>query len=115
MTNLEITEPGDIIVDPNETNIVHAFQGDFRRSFLDLDLLDYAVSKDPMLKDGNRDVLVLTCVDHLKEYTYTHNERKVTFDTAEEMATSLAAELNFGDVFISDAPSGDFKSTVEGA
>jgi hypothetical protein len=31
------------------------------------------------------------------------------------MATSLAAELNFGDVFISDAPSGDFKSTVEGA
>jgi hypothetical protein len=62
MTNTHI--PHKIKANPLETNIKNQWQGEFRTSILDLDLLEYAISKDPYL-NRNRHTLVITCIDQV--------------------------------------------------
>lgn len=51
---------------PNETNVNNKYQGNFRKSPLDLDLLKYALSCDNQYNDTNKNIVV-TCLDQVPE------------------------------------------------
>ena len=50
-----------------ETNVKNEWQGNFRRSVLDLDLLNYALDCDNNFSSGITKNLVITCVDQVGE------------------------------------------------
>ncbi|HLD91452.1 MAG TPA: adenylosuccinate synthetase [Patescibacteria group bacterium] len=87
MTNEDLKE--HIIHDPNETNVTHKYQGEFRVSMLDADLLRYAIQKDD-IKDFT---LVITCFEHVTSYVYTSAGNKYVYPDAEIFAKCLSKEL----------------------
>lgn len=85
MTNEHI--PHNIIIDKDETNIENEFQGKFRRSLLDIDLLKYSLSK--IKYDGNK-YLVITCLDHiLNDLRYTHKGIIYSCENINNFITSI--------------------------
>lgn len=57
---------------PIETNVTGGYQGEFRKTILDLDLLNYALSCDKNFAGPYRKHLVITCSDQVREgLTYT--------------------------------------------
>lgn len=50
-----------------ETNVTNEWQGNFRKSVLDLDLLNYALECDNNYSSGLKKNLVITCVDQIGE------------------------------------------------
>jgi len=55
-----------IKLNPDETNVTNKFQGRFRRGWLDVHLLDYAL-REGIFKHINLDVtLVVSCLDHVE-------------------------------------------------
>jgi adenylosuccinate synthase len=50
-----------IILDKDETNVNNTFQGEFKISVLDLDLLTYGVVKDEFIRNNHFNNLVITC------------------------------------------------------
>jgi len=65
MTNTEL-DTSYIIDNPNETNI-QGFQGEFRKSVLDLDMVKYAVECDRYENPNTRRDIVVTCLDQVPE------------------------------------------------
>lgn len=59
-----------------ETNIYNAYQGDFRRTVLDADLLNYALDCDAHFSKGNKN-LVLTCCDQVPQFMFTAKEKLI--------------------------------------
>lgn len=51
----------------NDTNPTNEFQGPFKRTMLDLDLLEYALVKDGKHK---KPTLVITCLEHMTEFKF---------------------------------------------
>jgi len=110
MTNRNI--PNTIIHNPEETNVNHEYQGKFRRSILDLDLLLYGISKDDYIRYFiGRSTLVVTCLDHLasreghpSDYRFTHNGGIVTCSSEAEFLEEIAYILGVGNVLISSSP-----------
>lgn len=94
MTNLDI--PHNIKENPKETNVLNRFQGEFKRSLLDLDLLKYGIEKDPYIKQNlYRATLVVTCLDLVvNEYRYTVNGKIVSHADEESFIKGIADELN---------------------
>lgn len=66
MTNTEL-DCSYIKENPLETNLSDGFQGVFRKSVLDLDLLKYAVDCDKYHNPNSRKNLVITCLDQLPD------------------------------------------------
>ncbi len=64
MTN-EGLDTGYIKENPNETNTSESFQGEFRKTVLDLDLLKYAVACDMYHNPISKRHLVMTCLDQI--------------------------------------------------
>ncbi len=64
MTNEDI--PYFLINNPKETNVYNEYQGEFRKTVLDLDLLSYAIVKDLDHNNSLNKNLVITCLDHVK-------------------------------------------------
>jgi adenylosuccinate synthase len=62
MTNFE--KPHNIYIDPTESNKDNPYQGIFRRSLLDVDLINYAKSKDDFVRNSKNVSLAVTCLDH---------------------------------------------------
>lgn len=56
-----------IKTDENERNIYNKFQGEFRKTLLDIDLLKYAISKDIHINSSRSKHLFITCMDHVEE------------------------------------------------
>jgi adenylosuccinate synthase len=48
-----------------ETNIFNKWQGNFRRSMLDLDLLSHAIQSDIQYSGNTKKALIITCIDQL--------------------------------------------------
>ena len=101
MTNEKINH--NIKENPHETNTYHKYQGHFRRTLLDIDLLKYALMKDN--PPGNvKKNLVITCLDHVEnEHRYTI-DGKVECQSTEERFIKAIFELlggDFDDVYIS--------------
>lgn len=64
--------PHNILDNDKETNIMNKYQGEFKKSLLDLSLLKYAMNKDDGIRTSYRKQLVVTCLDLVKnEYRYT--------------------------------------------
>ena len=66
MTN-EGLDTSYIKENPNETNIINGFQGEFRKTVLDLDLLKYAVECDRFHNPDSfsKKKIVITCLDQV--------------------------------------------------
>ena len=94
--------PHNIKANPDETNVRNIYQGEFRRSLLDLDLLEYAVSRDELLRSSKNRHLVITCLDHVEnEYRFTQRGRIVCCDSADDFVSKIAGQLGFSSVFVS--------------
>lgn len=99
MSNEQI--PHNIKLDSEETNITNTYQGDFRRTILDLDLLLYGIRKDTYLRD-NRHNLVITCLDHVEdEYRFTHQGSIVYCNDEYDFINKINFILKFDKIYIS--------------
>jgi len=64
MTNEDLDT--DYIIDnPDETNVDGGFQGAFRKSVLDIDMLQYAINCDKHENPKSKRILVVTCLDQV--------------------------------------------------
>lgn len=99
MTNTHI--PHKIIANPLETNVHNTWQGEFRISLLDLDLLEYATSKDYYLS-RNRHTLVITCLDHvLNDLRMVVNGEIYQAADQQMFISRIAEHLKFKHILIS--------------
>jgi len=106
MTNENL--PHNITIDENETNQDNKYQGVFRRSLLDLDLLLYGINKDKYIQlqqNKVNAVLVITCLDHIKnEYRFTYNREIVYCTNENDFITKISNLLSIKHVLISKSP-----------
>lgn len=99
MTNQNI--PHNITLNPNETNLTNHFQGEFRRSLLDLNLLLYGISRDKYINQ-NKDNIVITCLDHItNEYRFTYNGNIIYATNETDFIIKINSILGFKNVYIS--------------
>ena len=64
MTN-EHLDTSYIVDNPDETNVDGGFQGAFRKSVLDIDMLQYAINCDIYENPKSQRILVVTCLDQV--------------------------------------------------
>lgn len=99
-----------IMADTNETNVDRKWQGKFRRSLLDVDLLEYAINKDKNIAISKNKTLVITCLDHISKYRFTHKGNIVDCVNEEDFVTKIADILEIENVMTNNSPdSKDFK------
>jgi adenylosuccinate synthase len=82
-----------------ETNVTNEWQGNFKKTVLDLDLLDYALVCDKNFSSGIKKNLVITCVDQTGErikVTQDGKLREIDID-----ALSKRLDCAFSNVYIS--------------
>lgn len=108
MTNEHL--PNNIKDNPHEINVLNKYQGEFRRSLLDLDLLKYGITKDNYIKNSRDKELIITCMDLVEnEYRYTKKGQIVNCDNKYDFVTSIARYLGIDEVGITDSPYGEIK------
>lgn len=102
MTNQDI--PYNILVNPNETNISNTYQGDFRRSLLDVNLLEYAIGKDKNITKDETS-LVITCLDHIvNDYRFTYKGMIILCKNEEYFVRKICEILKIESVYLSRSP-----------
>jgi adenylosuccinate synthase len=108
MTNATI--PNNIAENTKETNVSNKYQGEFKRALLDVDLLKYAIDKDPYIKDSvvlspPSVRLVITCMDLVRnEHRYTLGGEIVGHTNATDFAIGIGAALGIGPVHMTYSP-----------
>lgn len=90
-----------IIANPLETNVSNKFQGDFRVSLLDLDLLEYGMKKDGMVYKNKIESLVITCLDQLEDYYFVYKGKVVKCFDEKDFIEKVSQILGFINVYIS--------------
>lgn len=97
MTNENVAH--NIIRDSKETNVSHQYQGDFRISLLDMDLIKYAISRDTGIKKFK---LVITCLEHIEgKIALTHSNGIITeFENQEDYRTYMKNQTGAEEVFL---------------
>lgn len=101
MTNEEILYNG-IIDNSLETNQDNKYQGNFRKSILDLSLLEYAINKDEYIKKSKGKNLVITCLDHLYlDYRFTYRNKVYYYADEKSFVTAISTILNISNVYLS--------------
>lgn len=118
------TLPHNIAADPDETNVTNEWQKDFRRSVLDVDLLNYALDRHMICETVNgtksRLHLVVTCVDHVRDaLCFTENGKLRQFSDTDEFIAEIGAALfdhrliaDKVELHYSDSPSGPIKDAM---
>lgn len=94
MTNTSI----DLSINaPEETNVDNRYQGTFRRSVLDLDLLKYANERgiDPI---NTSKTLVITCLDQIESYKLTLEGKLIEFPTEDSFVEFIRSTLGIDKV-----------------
>lgn len=87
-----------------ETNRTNEHQGKFRTAMLDVDLLAYALNSDPFMKNNKHKlVLVVTCVDHLKEYKFKAFNAVQSFPDKDSFVREIAHILSIEDFVYSES------------
>jgi len=98
--------PHDIEVNPYEQNITN-YQGEFRRTILDLDLLKYAISRDEYISSTDYKSLVITCLDLVKNsYQLTIDCVIKHFGNEFDFVEAIRNELSIDKVYLSRTPVG---------
>jgi len=106
MTNEGISH--NIKLDEDETNVTNEYQGEFRRTLLDVSLLEYAIAKDERIRESRNKNLVITCLDHIRgEYRFTHKGEIVHCMDADEFIYSVSKILGIKNVYISESADGE--------
>ena len=87
----------------NESNLDNFYQGQFRTSILDLDLLNYALEHDQRrVRNVKSKYLVITCLDQMVHWRFTQGGEVFQMETEEEFVTNVVSGLNFkGMVYLS--------------
>ena len=94
--------PHNIIENPDETNQTNAYQGPFRRTLLDVSLLEYAIEKDDYIARLNKKCLVITCLDHIEyEYRFTYQGNIVHCENENDFVGKIADLLNIPHIYLS--------------
>ena len=88
---------------PYEKNNDDGFQGKFRSSILDLDLLRYGISRDKYIKE-NGFSLVITCLDLMKEYVLTYMGTTFVFIDEKQFVSFIKDILSPQKVYLSRNP-----------
>lgn len=105
MTNEEY--PVKLTNNEKETCIFNRFQGGFRTSVLDLDMLEHAKLEgiDAVIPKGTKVSLIVTCVDQIGEnFQVTHEGLLLTWQL-ERFVKYIGNVLNInGDTYINDSP-----------
>jgi len=102
MTNENI--PHNIKINPHEKNNDRGAQGKFRRSILDIDLLRYAINKDPYIRDSKDKTLVVTCLDLIEgEYKFTENGEVLEFRNEDDFISGLSNRLLINNIIRSNS------------
>jgi adenylosuccinate synthase len=100
--------PHNISLDENETNVENEYQGIFRKSLLDLSLLEYAINKDEYIRLNKNKNLVITCLDHIvDEYRLTYEGDILYFNSEEEFVEFIVKILKIKNVYISHSPNSE--------
>ncbi|MCW5202289.1 adenylosuccinate synthetase [Desulfobulbus sp. US4] len=94
--------PHNIKENPLETNVCNHFQGEFRRSLLDLSLLEYAVQRDSLIAADSAKCLVITCLDHISdEYRFILQGQIIHCDDEDDFVKKIAEHLKIRKVYTS--------------
>jgi adenylosuccinate synthase len=102
------TLPHNIKINPNESNKTNKYQGNFRRSILDVSLLEYAINKDEYIRFHNNKNLVITCLDHIQdEYRFTYNGNIIYCDNENNFIENISKILKINNVYISRGDKSD--------
>jgi len=84
----------------NETNVDNTYQGEFRKTILDVSLLEYAINKDEYIRNNSKN-LVITCLDHIDEYTFTYGGLMILCEDEDEFVKRISELLSIKNVYIS--------------
>jgi adenylosuccinate synthase len=77
-----------------ETNVTNEWQGNFRKSVLDLDLLNYALQCDSNFSSGITKNLVITCVDQTGDVIPATINNELHYIHVEELPTYLNCKFD---------------------
>ena len=100
MTNEDLSH--NIKVDKDETNVLNEYQGEFRRSLLDVSLLEYALNIDDGIRTRPKLNLVITCLDHVEnDYRFTYKGEVVACCDEEEFVDKVSRILGVFSVYVS--------------
>ncbi|SLM28908.1 Adenylosuccinate synthetase [Desulfamplus magnetovallimortis] len=96
--------PHNIRKNPVETNVANAFQGKFRRTLLDLSLIEYAMKRDEIIRTTKDQNLVITCLDHMiDEYRFVWQGEIVHCDDESDFVRKIGYILGFDTVYVSSS------------
>jgi adenylosuccinate synthase len=99
--------PHDIPSNPCEENYDNGPQGKFRTGLIDLDMLRYAVKKDPYLR-CRQPVVVVTCLDLVeKDHRFVNRGNKILAESPMSLMERIGKTVNAKFVLGSTSPSGD--------
>jgi adenylosuccinate synthase len=97
--------PNNIKINEHETNKPNMYQGSFRRSLLDLDLLEYGINKDEYISqycNSENLNLVITCLDYVEnDYQFTYKGEIISSLNEGEFINKISKILNINNVYIS--------------
>jgi adenylosuccinate synthase len=103
MTNENL--PHNIKINEDETNVTNKYQGEFRRTLLDLDLLQYGMSRDKNISNTFNRSLVITCLDHIEdEYRFTYKGKIINCNDEFDFVGKIADILDISNVITSHSP-----------
>jgi len=108
MTNEKLRN--DFIIDnPKETNQQNDFQGKFRKTMLDLDLLKYAIGRDDYINMTYKKTLVVTCLDQMQVFMYTADGKVVAHKDQISFLKGISKFLKIKNVLACASPQGVFE------
>ena len=89
---------------PYENQIIGGWQGEFRRSSLDLDLLKYAIHSDRLIKQRKNVSLVITCMDYGEPFFLTEDNKLISYTKEWDFVDKMKNSLGIKGVFLSRDP-----------
>lgn len=78
---------------PNETNINNKYQGNFRKSPLDVNLLNYAISCDNQYNSSNKNIVV-TCLDQVSDVFPINVNNEIILGNCETIENEIKIKVN---------------------
>lgn len=90
--NGPMTNDNPLNIDPgsDENNKKNEYQGRFRISTLDLDLLKYAIESDEKINNSKRRILFITCLDHVvNKWRFTRNGKLQIFHNEDDFVEGI--------------------------
>jgi len=111
MTNEQY--PHNIKDNPHEQNGDHIHQGKFRKTLLDMNLLEYGINKDIHIRNSKKKSLVITCLDLIQnEYRFTVDGQLVYCNNEFDFIKRVSEMLKMDKVFVSRTPVSKFIGRV---